>query len=122
MLHNRDEVIERAMREFAALDVIVTSLDAGAWQLFVPRPATDDAWTVKDALAHITARKQDFTGEVLSKPVSRGGLGVHAYNHATFEEWHPRPVDEVIEWHRRVQEKLLEALQNASDAFFAIEA
>ena len=59
MFHNRDEVIERAIREFKLLDHLVTGLSDKDWDRFLPRPDTKDPWTVKDALAHITHWEAD---------------------------------------------------------------
>jgi len=122
MLHTRTEIISRAVREFEQLDAIIGCLATSAWDVTVSRRDGEDAWTVKDALAHITARKQDFVAEFGGPPRRRDGLGVHAYNHVTFEEWHNRPVAELIEWHGRVQRDLLEALSAAPESWFMREA
>ncbi len=113
--------MDRATREFALLDEFVSRLSDPVWALPVSRPDDEDAWTVKDALSHITARKEDFVAEIGGALRSRGGLGVHAYNRATFDAWHDRPVEELIEWRRSVQRELLEALSAAPESWFARE-
>ena len=51
MRHNREEVIERTIREFELLDHLVTSLTYKDWERLLPRPEAKEPWTVKDALA-----------------------------------------------------------------------
>jgi hypothetical protein len=59
MHHNREEVIERTIREFELLDHLVANLTKEEWEQPLLRPETKDPWTVKDALAHITHWKAD---------------------------------------------------------------
>ena len=121
MLHSRSEIIGRATGEFALLDGLVSQISGEAWALPAPRRDGEDAWTVKDVLSHITARKGDFVAEIGGSVRSRGGVGVHAYNRATFEAWHDRPVEDLIAWHRHVQRELLEALSAAPETWFVRE-
>jgi len=83
MRHNREEVIERTIREFELLDHLVANLTNEEWERRLPRPETKDPWTVKDALTHITHWK---TYVVLSarrqrKPPEMRGLGESEANH-----------------------------------------
>ena len=59
MLHNREEVIQRTIREFELLDHLVANLSNEEWHRLLLRPESKDPWTVKDALAHITHWKAD---------------------------------------------------------------
>jgi hypothetical protein len=54
MRHNREEVIACTIQEYKLLDELVSDLSDAQWEKPVPRPATKDPWTVKDALAYIT--------------------------------------------------------------------
>ena len=82
MRHTKQSVIARTRREYAILDRLVRRLEAADWKRRVPRPATRDPWTVKDALAHIVYWKEHsarvFRGE-RRRPEMRG-LDVNAIN------------------------------------------
>jgi uncharacterized damage-inducible protein DinB len=121
MLHTREEVIERTQREFKRLDQLVKGLKTGDWALLVPRPEGKDPWTVKDALAHITHWKADMIRSIHKqrRPPEEQGLPVNEGNHFIYMRWHDRSPDEVLAWHRQVQEELLQALQNAPDKWFS---
>ncbi len=73
MRHNREEVIERTVREFELLEHLVANLTDEEWQRPVPRSEAKDPWTVKDALAHITHWKADViraSGDSIGRPKS----------------------------------------------------
>ncbi len=121
MKHNREEVIQRTVREFELLDGILASLDEQGWNQLVPRPETKDPWTVKDAVAHITHWKMDVVRKIHKQrvPVEERGLGINAGNHLVFLRWHARTPQEVLAWHRQVQEDLLAALREAPEEWFS---
>ena len=121
MRHNRQNVIERTIQEFELLDHLVANLTAEEWDRLLPRSESKDPWTVKDALAHIThwkaaavrsARKQ-------RKPLEERGLNINQSNHLVYLRWHDRSPQEVLAWHRQVQEDVLAALQEAPDVWFS---
>jgi hypothetical protein len=56
MRHNREEVIERTIREFELLDHLVARLSNEEWEWRLLRPEAKEPWTVKDALAHFTQK------------------------------------------------------------------
>ena len=58
MRHTKREVLARTRREFAILDRLVSRLGPADWKRRAPRPPARDAWTVKDALAHIVYWKE----------------------------------------------------------------
>jgi hypothetical protein len=121
MRHTRAEVIERARREFRALDRLVAGLTPAQWKKRVPRPETKERWTIKDALAHITYWK---TGVALSarghrRPREESSLGITALNHLVYTRWRSRSPRQVLEWHRQVQDDLLRALREAPAAWFS---
>ncbi len=121
MHHTRDEVIERVTREFELLDNLVASLTSEQWQLPVPRPETKDPWTVKDALAHITHWKADVVRSARgqTRPLDERGLNETDGNHLVYMRWRDRPPQEVLTWHRRVQEEVLVALREAPEKWFS---
>jgi hypothetical protein len=121
MLHQREQVIERTIREFELLDKLVGSLSAQDWELPVPRSETKDPWTVKDTLAHITHFKADVARSARRqpRPAEVRGLGETAENQLIYLRWRDRPPQEVLVWHRQVQEDVLAALRDAPDEWFS---
>jgi len=121
MRHTRDEVIARTIAEFERLDALVSGLTVGEWALPLPRPETQDPWTVQDALAHITHWKADTTRRIEGRrrPPEERGLDVHAGNRLVYRRWMDRPPAEVLAWHRQVQRELVIALRRAPETWFA---
>jgi len=121
MSHTRNEVIKRATREFRLLDRLVGGLTAAEWRTAVPRPETKEAWTVKDALAHITYWKAGvaLVARGQRRPPEMRGLNITEGNHLVYSRYHKRPPREVLEWHRHVQADLLRALKEAPDEWFS---
>lgn len=121
MFHNRDEVINRAIQEFALLDHLVVNLSGDEWDQLLLRSETKDPWTVKDAVAHIAHWKADVArsagGQV--RPTEERGLVINEANHLIYLRWHNRSPQEVIAWHRQAQEDLLAALRAAPDKWFS---
>ncbi len=120
MRHNRRQVIQRAIREFKLLDHLVAHLTAEDWRRLVPRPETKDPWTVKDALAHITHWKAEVARSARRQPMptEERGLNINDGNHVVYKRWHNRSPQDVLAWHRQVQEDLLLALRDAPDKWF----
>src|SRR3970040_575250 len=106
MLHSREEVIKRTIREFKLLDDLVSSLTDEGWNRLLTRPETKDPWTVKDALAHITHFKADVVRKIKKQPipVEEKGLSWTDGNHLIYERWRDRSPQEVLAWHRQVEE------------------
>jgi hypothetical protein len=121
MRHTREEVIDRTMREFERLDALVASLSKEDWDRPVPRPETKDPWTVKDALAHITHWKADAArvARRQRRPPEERGLRLNDMNHLVYLRWRERSPQEVLAWHREVQEDVLAALAAAPDQWFS---
>ncbi len=120
MRHHRDEVIERTIREYKLLDHLVTNLTDEEWERYLPRPETKDAWTVKDALAHITHWKADVIRSLRGQPIpiEERGLNETEGNHLVYIRWRDRTPAEVLAWHRQVQKDVLAALREAPDEWF----
>ncbi len=121
MRHNRKEVIERTIREFEQLDRLISNLTNEEWNRLLPRPETQDPWTVKDAVAHITHWKADVARSIRRqrRPAEERGLGTNEGNHLVYLRWHDRLPSEVLAWHRHVQAELLAALNEAPDEWFS---
>jgi len=121
MRHNRDEVIERTIQEFERLDHLVAGLSDEDWVRPLIRPETKDPWTVKDALAHITHWKADAARSARGqrRPPEERGLQENEANHLIYLRWRDRPPQEVLAWHRQVQEEVLAALRGAPDKWFS---
>lgn len=121
MRHNRREVIERTIQEFELLDHLVANLSSEDWNRHLLRPETKDPWTVKDALAHITHWKADVARSARGqhRPPEERGLQENEANHLIYMRWRDRSPQEVLAWHRQVQEDVLAALRAAPDKWFS---
>ena len=121
MRHNREEVIERTIREFELLDQLVANLTDADWARLVPRPETKEPWTVKDSLVHITHWKANTARSAMGqrRPPEERGLEVNDVNHLIYLSWRDRSPQEVLAWHRQVQEDVLAALRAAPEAWFS---
>jgi uncharacterized damage-inducible protein DinB len=121
MRHTREEVIKRTIQEFKLIDDLVSSLTDEDWNRLLTRPETKDPWTVKDALAHITHFKADVVRKIKKqpKPVEVKGLSETDENHLIYARWRDRSPQEVLAWHRQVQEDVLAALRDAPEAWFS---
>jgi hypothetical protein len=121
MRHNREEVIQRTIQEFELLDRLVATLTAEDWERPLLRPETKDPWTVKDALAHITHWKANTARSARKqrRPPEERGLETNAFNHLVYQRWRERSPQEVLAWHRQVQEDVLAALKAAPDDYFS---
>jgi Mycothiol maleylpyruvate isomerase N-terminal domain len=118
--HTRDEVRRRTAEEFARLDRLIARLAPGDWDRPVPRPESRDPWTVKDALVHIVWWKEHTTRVVRRqrRPPEFRGLDVPEVNRLVYERWRTRPPAEVVEWHHRVHEDAMRALDEAPASWF----
>ncbi len=121
MRHTREEIITRTTREFELLDRLVTILTNEQWARLVPRPTNKDPWTVKDVLAHITHWKADVIRKIrkLPQPPEERGLGETDGNRLIYLRWRDRSPQEVLAWHRQVQQDALEALNTAPEKWFS---
>ncbi|MFN2212495.1 MAG: DinB family protein [Anaerolineales bacterium] len=121
MRHSREEVIERTTREFELLDQLVSNLAGEDWDQLITRPETKDPWTVKDALAHITHWKADVARRIKKQPVpiEEKGLNITDGNHLIYLRWRDRSPQEILAWHRQVQEQVLTALREAPEEWFS---
>ena len=121
MRHTSEEIIKRTIREFEHLDHLVNSLIDQDWNILLTRPETKDPWTVKDALAHITHWKADAVRKIkrLPIPVEEKGLNWTDGNHLIYERWRDRSPQEILAWHRQVQEDALAVLQAVPEEWFS---
>ena len=121
MQHNREEVIQRITQEYELLDQLVANLTDEDWEQPVLRSEGKDAWTVKDALAHITHWKADVARSARGqrRPPEERGLGETDGNHLAYLRWKDRSPQEVLTWHRKVQQNVLTALRTAPEEWFS---
>jgi hypothetical protein len=119
--HTREEVIDRTEREFEILDRLIANLSEAEWDLHAPRRENEEAWTIKDAVAHITHWKADIARAARRKrrPPEEQGLNEFDGNHLVYARWHARTPQEVLAWHRQVHEDVLRALREAPDEWFS---
>jgi hypothetical protein len=120
MVHSREEVIRRTIQEFELLDHLVANLTDEEWNQLVHRPESKDPWTVKDTLAHITHWKAEVVRSARRQPRPvETRLTINQGNHLVYVRWHDRAPQEVLAWHRQVQEDVLTALQEAPEKWFS---
>ena len=121
MRHTREEIIKRAILEFKRLDHLVNNLTDQNWNKLLTRPETKDPWTVKDTLAHITHWKADTVRKIKKQPVpaEERGLSETDGNHLIYERWRDRSPQDVMAWHRQVQDDVLDALRGAPEEWFS---
>jgi uncharacterized damage-inducible protein DinB len=121
MRHKCEEVIERTIREFELLDQLIGGLSDEDWKVQLLRPETKDPWTVKDALAHITYWKADIIRSIgrQHRPPEAQGVNETEENHLIYMNLRDRSSQEVLAWHRQVQEDLLTALRAAPEEWFS---
>ncbi|GAB4501072.1 MAG: hypothetical protein Fur0035_06130 [Anaerolineales bacterium] len=121
MRHSREEVIKRTIREFNLLNDLVSGLVDDDWNRLLTRPETRDPWTVKDALAHITHFKADVIRKLKKQPIPAAvkGLSETDENHLIYARWRDRSPQDILAWHRQVQDDILTALQSAPEEWFS---
>lgn len=113
--------MDRVVREFELLDRLVSGFSEKDWERPAPRPETQDPWTLKDSLAHTTYWKAN-TVRVIRKerrPAEERGLEFHVMNRLIWQRWRDRSPQEVLDWHRQVQQELLAALTEVPDEWFS---
>jgi hypothetical protein len=76
---------------------------------------------VKDALAHITYWKANSarTARKLPRPAEQREADYNGVNHIVYLRWRDRSPQEVLAWHRQVQQDVLEAFNAAPDEYFS---
>ncbi len=121
MWHSRQEVIDRTIAEFNQLEALLAGLSAADYELPLPRPEGKDPWTIKDAVVHIAHWKANATRFIKKepRPVDERRLQANETNHLIYLRWRDRPVEEVLAWHRQVQQELLAALHSAPEKWFS---
>jgi len=117
MQHTREQVIDRAIGEFELLDHLVADLSDADWERPLVRSEGKDPWTVKDALAHITYWRAGVARSALGQhlPPEERGLQLNDRNHLVYMRWRDRSPQEVLAWHRQVQEEILTALKEVPE-------
>ena len=121
MCHTREEVIECTIREFELLDNLVAGFTKEDWECLLLRPEDKDPWTVKDALVHITHWKADKVRSARRqrRPLEERGLDENDANHLIYLRWRDRSPQEVLAWHRQVQEEVLTTLEATTEEWFS---
>ncbi len=112
--------MKRTIREYKALDRLVSRLTEAEWRKPVPRPETKERWTVKDSLAHITYWKErmGYAARGERRPSEERGLTTTQGNHLIYMRYRSRPPREVLAWHRKVQRDVIKALRAAPKEYF----
>src|SRR5512135_947391 len=121
MPHTRQEVIERAQREYELLDRLITGLSDQDWGLPLGRPEGKDPWTIKDAVSHITYWKATVALSARGQhlPPDEKGLKWNEHNHLIYTRWHDRSPQEIVAWHRQVHQDVIAAIKEAPEKWFS---
>lgn len=121
MRHTREEIIEQTIREFELLDDLVSPLTGEEWLRLVPRPASKEPWTVKDALAHIALRKADYAALIVGdpRPAEQFNTSPTRGFRLMLQHWREQPAEQVLAFHRQVQQQVLIALRSAPEEALA---
>ena len=124
MKHTRESVLDRVAQEFTLLNEAVSKLTRSDWNRPVGRPESKDPWTLKDALAHVNHWKAEsarvFRREKRTADTAAlAKMTINESNRRIYEQWRDRSVKDVLEWHRRVQDELVEAIRGAPDEWFS---
>jgi hypothetical protein len=87
----------------------------------VRRSESKDPWTIKDSLAHITHWKADVVRSVKRqcRPIEERGLSINQENRLVYLRWHNHSPQEVLAWHRQVQNDVLAELLEAPEKWFS---
>jgi hypothetical protein len=84
--------------------------------------ANERRWPAgKDAPAHITHWKADAAraSRKQRRPAEERGLKYNDENRLIYMRWRDRPPQEVLAWHRQLQEDVLVALREAPEEWFS---
>jgi hypothetical protein len=107
----KDELVASIRRDRATLDALVARIDA-------PRrtePVLDGGWSVKDALAHVTAWEQRCLGWIrdggADKPPLFTDEAINAYNAGVYEANRDRPLDDVLAESKRSFEQMVTTVE-----------
>jgi hypothetical protein len=121
MIHHRKDIIQRTIREYKRLNQIVAHLSKKDWTRLVPRPEAKDPWTIKDTLAHITHFKADAIRSIhrKPKPAELRALSISEENHLLYLRWRNHTPQEVLAWHRQVQNEVVNALKEVPDDWYS---
>jgi hypothetical protein len=117
---NKRELLDSMESERSRLDAIVDTLGESE----MVRPALDDEWSIKDALAHIAGWEQRFIGA--SKAVARGEQPdwpddgwtqelTDQVNQRDFEANRDRALDDVVAESRRSYAEMRRLVERLSD-------
>lgn len=113
MRHTKRSVIARTEREHRALDRLVSRLRPGDFRRRVFDAEAPVQWTVKDALAHITAWKETGRRSLARQqqtPEFRGTVESQR-NLQVYEHWRQRTAAEVVAAHRAVHRDTMATLR-----------
>lgn len=119
--HSKGSVIARTEREHRALDRLVRRLRPGDFRRRVFDDEAPVAWTVKDALAHITAWK-DVGRRSLARqhqPPEFRGTVESKRNLQVYEHWRRRTPAEVVAAHRTVHRETMATLRALPEKRFS---
>ena len=118
---DKTELLERARREYAALEQTIGQLSE--MQMTTP---LDGSWSAKDILAHIAAWQQILLGfHIGGRPFHEAARGIAAnyetddldtINEALYQRDKNRPLPEVLDAFRRSHQEAMTTIEGLSEA------
>jgi hypothetical protein len=120
---SKEDLISAIKASWAELNEVIAALDDDQ----MLQPGVQDAWTVKDILAHISAWEQlamdrihsAQTGEPLKFPAITGDEFVNAFNADKYEANKARPLNEVLDELQVTHQDFLAQIQSLDDSTLA---
>jgi hypothetical protein len=111
----KDELLAAIKRDRATLESLMARVGDGR----MLEPALEGGWSVKDALAHITAWEQRCMGWIrengADKPPSFTEEGINAYNAEVYEANKDRALQEIVAESKRSFGEMVEAVAGLAD-------
>lgn len=122
--HTKVATIARVRAEYRALDRLVRRMGPADFRRRVFKSETRESWTVKDALAHITAWKWHMQRALAKerRPSGPRATTVAEANGRIYRRWHRRPAADVVADIRAAQRAVLRTLRALPDEHFTLRA
>ncbi len=116
----RDDLLANIKRDRARLDEVIARVPAGR----LTEGTLDDGWSVKDALAHVTAWEQLCMKWIREGRRDEGPFddaSINAFNRRLYEERREIPLADVLATSKRSTGEMVEMVEGLSEDVLAAE-
>ncbi|MBI3521710.1 MAG: maleylpyruvate isomerase N-terminal domain-containing protein [Chloroflexi bacterium] len=118
--HTRAATLARVRGEWRALDKVLSGLTPTDFRRPVFQSETKESWTIKDAIAHVTAWKWNVHASLVKGPRPYPSAGtVHATNKRIYERWLRTSGRAVVADARAAHEAVVKALRAMPADYFS---